>query len=380
MKKIIFSLSALFLISTFSVRIFAQAPTSAWINEFHYDDVGGDQDQFIEVVVNEGFSDLSNFTVSLYDGGKPGVAGTIYSFETLDNFAVGTTQDGLTFYTFEFPLQNGSGGVGDGIALDYNGTLISGQFLSYEGVITGTEGPANGITSTDIGIEESNRTPEGNSLYLIGSGTQYSDFFWSMGSATWGSPNTNQALPVELTSFSASINKNGIKLNWRTETEVNNYGFEIHRSTQKDNWENIGFVEGHGNSNSPKKYSFLDDNVSASGKYFYRLKQIDNDGTYEYSKVIEINFDTSQDYVLNQNYPNPFNPVTSISFQIPAKSNVTLKVYDIVGNEVATLVDEVKEAGVYIMRFDGSGLASGFYIFKLQANDFVEIRKMVLMK
>jgi hypothetical protein len=201
-----------------------------------------------------------------------------------------------------------------------------------------------------------------------------------MGLNSMGSVNTDQALPVELTSFSASIIKNGIKLNWRTETEVNNYGFEIHRSIRKDNWENIGFVEGHGNTNSPKEYGFLDESVFASGKYFYRLKQIDNDGTYEYSNVIEINFGTSQDYTLNQNFPNPFNPVTSISYQIPTKSNVILKVYDIVGKEVATLVNEFKEAGSYILRFDGSGLASGFYFFKLQANDFVEIRKMVLMK
>ena len=246
-----------------------------------------------------------------------------------------------------------------------------GSVSGYEGA-AGVGGPASSpLTGSIIRNDNSG----GNTYGTNGSGWDLND-----NSGNFYSESSPSPLPVELTSFSASIIKNGIELNWRTETEVNNYGFEIHRSTQKDNWENIGFVEGHGNSNSPQKYSFLDDNVSVSGKYFYRLKQIDNDGSYEYSNVIEINFGTSQDYVLNQNYPNPFNPVTSISFQIPAKSNVTLKVYDIVGKEVATLVDEVKEAGVYIMRFDGSGLASGFYIFKLQANDFVEIRKMVLMK
>jgi len=249
------------------------------------------------------------------------------------------------------------------------------DFIGYGSVsgYEGTVGPALSPGATSSIRRQDNSG--GNTYGTNGSGWDLNDNDVNFYSQSNPSP-----LPVELTSFSASIIKNGIKLNWRTETEVNNYGFEIHRSTQKDNWENIGFVEGHGNSNSPKKYSFLDENVSASGKYFYRLKQIDNDGSYEYSNVIEINFDVSQDYALNQNYPNPFNPVTSISFQIPIKSDVTLKVYDIVGKEVATLVNEVKEAGSYIMRFDGSGLASGFYIFKLQANDFVEIRKMVLMK
>ena len=130
-------------------------------------------------------------------------------------------------------------------------------------------------------------------------------------------------LPVELSSFSAIVLENSVKLNWRTETEVSNYGFEIklrdHTSTlhRLTGLELLGFVEGHGNSNSPKDYSFIDQNVSG-GKYSYRLKQIDTDGKFEYSKVIEVDLGSPAKFELSQNYPNPFNPITTITFSLSA--------------------------------------------------------------
>ena len=130
----------------------------------------------------------------------------------------------------------------------------------------------------------------------------------------------SSALPVELTSFTAEIQNNSIKLNWQTATEVNNYGFEIERS-QNSVWVKIGFVKGNGNSNSAKVYSFTDAQ-KLSGKYSYRLKQIDNDGVFEYSKVIETYFELPETFNLSQNYPNPFNPITKIEYQLPATSNV----------------------------------------------------------
>ncbi|MDF1611763.1 MAG: T9SS type A sorting domain-containing protein [Stygiobacter sp.] len=204
-------------------------------------------------------------------------------------------------------------------------------------------------------------------------------------------------LPVQLTSFTADLYYNNVKLNWSTATEVNNYGFEIERNIvgtklalSEKGWEKIGFVHGHGNSNSSKDYTFVDVNPP-SGKVQYKLKQIDFDGTFECSSIVEVDIDTPQNFILKQNYPNPFNPTTTIKYTLPAvilqnaeQSNndylVTLKVFDILGNEVATLVNEIQSAGNYEVKFDASKLSSGIYIYKLQTGKFLQTRKMLLVK
>jgi len=187
-------------------------------------------------------------------------------------------------------------------------------------------------------------------------------------------------LPVELSSFTASIIGVSVKLNWRTETEVNNYGFEILRHAQYDDeWTKIGFVNGNGNSNSPKNY-FYEDKDLIPGKYFYRLKQIDNDGKFEFSKSIEVDLYSLKKFELSQNYPNPFNPVTTLSWAIPANEFVTLKIYDALGNEVRTLVNEFQEAGSYQRNFDASALSSGIYLFTLKTGTLIETKKMILIK
>ena len=197
-------------------------------------------------------------------------------------------------------------------------------------------------------------------------------------------------LPVELTSFSAKIIGKTILLKWQTATEINNFGFEVERKilnqVQNDNtgWEKIGFVNGNGNSNSPKDYSFIDKNPDGVAEIKYRLKQIDNDGQFHYSDIININFLTN-DFELYQNYPNPFNPSTTISFKLPMTGNVTLKVYDILGSEIETLLDEYKEAGIYSISFNSQSiLPSGVYIYKIEIinNDLLYTmnRKMTLIK
>ncbi len=136
-------------------------------------------------------------------------------------------------------------------------------------------------------------------------------------------------VPVELTSFTANVRENNVMLEWATATEVNNYGFEIERqvgsSKAAGNWEMIKFVEGHGNSNSPKQYSFTDKNLIGGSLFKYRLKQIDNDGTYEYSDEIEVEI-IPVEFALYQNYPNPFNPTTKIRYQLPRESKVIIKI------------------------------------------------------
>ena len=186
-------------------------------------------------------------------------------------------------------------------------------------------------------------------------------------------------VPVELTSFTAQASNGKIKLFWETATETNNRGFEIERSIDKKNFIKIGFVDGAGTSTESHSYFFTDDN-STQKEVYYRLKQIDYDGTFWYSQIVEAAGLVPHEFALSQNYPNPFNPVTTIEYQLPVDAKVMLKVYDILGSEVATLVNEQREAGYYKLSFYGSHLASGTYFFRLSANDFVQIKKMILMK
>ncbi|MBN8546470.1 MAG: T9SS type A sorting domain-containing protein [Ignavibacteria bacterium] len=188
---------------------------------------------------------------------------------------------------------------------------------------------------------------------------------------------TNGALPVELTSFTASAKGTSVTLNWETKTEVDNNGFEVERNTN-GNWDKIGFVEGHGTANSPKYYSFVD-NGAIGNKIQYRLKQIDNDGTFEYSPEVEVELNPTT-FALYQNYPNPFNPSTMIRFSMPVNGNVALNVFNTLGEKVATLLNGQLEAGYHEVSFDAQNLPSGLYFYEIKAGDFSSIKKMILIK
>jgi len=192
-------------------------------------------------------------------------------------------------------------------------------------------------------------------------------------------------IPVEFVSFSASVAANVVTLEWATATELNNHGFGIERSFDISNlpdgkaaWRMIDFREGKGTTTEPQTYSYLDEYLS-TGIYQYRLKQIDFNGSFEYSDIVEVEI-APLVFSLSQNYPNPFNPSTTISYQLPVNSFLTLKVYDVLGNEVATLVNEEKQVGEYEIEFSGSSLTSGIYFYQLKAGRFIETKKMVLMK
>ena len=191
-------------------------------------------------------------------------------------------------------------------------------------------------------------------------------------------------LPVELSSFSAQFDGEVINLKWRTETEVNNYGFDIERTVNpranQKVWTTIGFIEGHGNSNSPKDYSFVDNDLSGANIIYYRLKQIDNDGTYDYSHEVEIGFISPDKYSLGQNYPNPFNPSTKIHYKIAQSEFVNLSVYNVLGKEVAVLVNELQSPGTYSVVFSADNLPGGVYFYKLETQNFNQTSKMLLIK
>lgn len=197
-------------------------------------------------------------------------------------------------------------------------------------------------------------------------------------------------LPVELTSFAAEISDGKVLLTWTTATEIKNYGFDVERriinpgedstgTLSINEWQKVGFVEGHGNSNLPNDYSFLDNSISIN-EFEYRLKQIDFDGNFEYSHKVKVDLSVSEGFSVKQNFPNPFNPTTKIEFSIPLENNVEIKVFNLLGMEVATLLNEGREAGTYSIEFNASNLSSGIYFYKIVSGNYSEFKKMILLK
>lgn len=188
--------------------------------------------------------------------------------------------------------------------------------------------------------------------------------------------------PVEISTFTSVINGRIATIKWTTVTELNNSGFEIQRRYPESisDWKKIGFVYGNGNSNAPVEYTYEDKNLN-SGRYKYRLKQIDNNGNIKYYDLTgDVIIGIPGKFSLSQNYPNPFNPNTIINYDIPLDSKVVLKIYDISGKEIMTLVNEFKTAGYYSKEFDGTNLSSGSYFYNLKAGEFNISKSMQLIK
>lgn len=191
----------------------------------------------------------------------------------------------------------------------------------------------------------------------------------------------NPALPVEMLSFNSEVSGNNVLLKWTTGSEINNAGFEVQRKTGSADWVNVGYVQGNGNSNVQNNYTYSDNNLQ-SGKYKYRLKQIDYNGNFEYHNLSsELTIGLPNTFALKQNYPNPFNPSTKIEFNLPVNGNVLLKIYDVSGKEVTRLINnEFRNAGNYSVDFNAKSLASGVYFYKLEAGSYTGIKKMMLVK
>jgi hypothetical protein len=190
------------------------------------------------------------------------------------------------------------------------------------------------------------------------------------------------ALPIQLASFAANvIRDNDVEVAWKTVSETNNYGFEIYRRRgESGDWTKIGFLQGHGTTLAPQSYSYIDRSLSF-GKYNYRIKQIDLDGQSKDYPAMEVTVGTADKFVLAQNYPNPFNPSTMVEFAVPQSGFATMKVYNVLGQEVATLFEGNADAGrVYTARFNASNQPSGLYFYTLKSAGKTDTKRMILMK
>ena len=253
------------------------------------------------------------------------------------------------------------------------------RYVVNVGVNTYIAVGSNGASWYSVGGSTWTPVPTGTTQALYGVDATLNSA-WAVGNNGVILKYVGPPIPVELTSFTASLLNSSVRLEWTTATELNNHGFEIQRKAANvEDYVTVGFVRGQGTTTMNHSYSFVDKNL-LNGNYTYRLKQIDFNGYYNYSNEIEVDVRSLMDYSLEQNYPNPFNPSTSIGYVLKEKSAVKLSVFNMVGEEVAVLVDQTQDQGYYKVDFNASNLPSGIYLYKLSTDNFTSMKKMVLIK
>jgi hypothetical protein len=253
-----------------------------------------------------------------------------------------------------------------GLAVTYDGGTTSTSLWEFQPV-GGSVGPE------DINFDFT-PTADSYQFILYCNGNSFNINYWYVDDIT-----VTYATPVELSSFNAAANEGTVLLNWSTATETNNRGFEIERKSSNSEYQKIGYVAGFGTTTQPRNYSFTDNDLT-KGSYTYRLKQVDFNGSFEYSNEVEVEVNVPVVFSLEQNYPNPFNPNTLIKYSIPQDQQVRLNVYNLLGEKVMTLVNRLQKAGEHEVNFNASNFASGVYFYKLEAGTQTSIKKMILMK
>ncbi|MCH7677002.1 T9SS type A sorting domain-containing protein, partial [candidate division KSB1 bacterium] len=351
-------------------------------------------------VFNE-FADLSESSECENDGRW----GTAYASCTIDTLDVSTPASvnlpPPPGQTVVVPLNlNNPGGLPiDDFELTflYPTSLLTFQKTDSAGTLTDGWTTASGQENTpgEITITGSNGTPLTSSGVLInvvfqesggpGAGLlQLTDFLDDIAAASTTDGILNNAVPVELASFSAQVAESSVKLIWTTTSETNNFGFDIEKSVDRYSFSKIAFVAGKGTISIPQSYVFIDKKVGL-GTFYYRLKQIDTDGSFQYSEILKVETNAPKSFALYQNHPNPFNPETIIRYQFPQESEVGLTIYNLKGQEIRTLVDEKKQAGFYNIAWNGKDnagrqVASGVYIYRIQIGDFTGVKKLTLLR
>ncbi|HED11083.1 MAG TPA: T9SS type A sorting domain-containing protein [Caldithrix abyssi] len=277
-----------------------------------------------------------------------------------------------------------TGGGNSGILRYYTISPANNSNLNATMTFSYDDSELNGNTESSLVLFES--TDNGASWVQKGGSLNTTDNQITVGQIDafyrWTAAGSDTPLPVELSLFTATVvSGTTVQLGWKTQSEYNNYGFEVQRKSdaRSGEWRKIGFVRGQGNSSAPGEYGFVDENAPP-GRVWYRLKQIDTNGRVEYSGVVEVMLTLPDNFELFQNYPNPFNPRTSIKYAIPRGGRVLVKVYDLLGREIVTLVDQYQKTGVYDVSFDASALQSGTYLYSIISGRFRQTKKMLLIK
>ena len=346
MKRIILLvLSFSFLSST----IFSQH-----INEIHYDNIGGDTGEFVEVFIPDG--DENSYTIVLYNGNGGGTYGSTHAVSTCPTGnGVSCTGTGTgCFVSISISgIQNGDANP-DGMALIRDGSTVI-EFISYEGSFAATNGPANGMTSTDIGASESGTTSVGSSLQMDDSGS------WAEAAETPGACNTSQ-LPVELLSFTATQKEKSILLNWATATEINNDHFLVEYSRDGLGFKSIAQIEGMGNSLDEVKYEFMHEKPN-TGTNYYRLKQMDFDGTFEYSNIVSVTIENDKDISIQ---PNLVKDNIKLVVKKGYTKELSIEIFNILG---AKVMEAKLPAGALEQNLDVQDLQKGHYFLRVNTNE-----------
>jgi Secretion system C-terminal sorting domain len=343
-------------------------------------------DLHVDTLFYEPFPDLNNWTIA-------GPLGLTNWFTSNSTNAGGTPPELEFSWT---PSFNGDSYiVASPVFTGLQDSNLTLEFLNYVNFYATPCGPIGAAITTDGGatftsIYQSSPTasygPEMETVNFTGVANFQLAFYYTGDSFNinfWYIDNVGlydiYVTPVEMTAFTAAANNDKVILNWATATETNNRGFEVERKGEKGIYSQVGYVGGFGTTTEPKSYTFTDSKV-ATGNYTYRLKQIDFNGTIHYSNEVEVSVNAPATFALDQNYPNPFNPTTMIHYSIPADQQVALNIYNLLGQKVMTLVNEVQKAGQHEVNFNASNLASGVYFYKLEAGQQSSIKKMILMK
>ena len=366
MKKILLFVT---FISLNAITILAQN-----INEFHYDNVGADANEFVEIFVpNNGCT----YTVVLYNGDN----NSPYSSTSMDFVCTSPIMDACgqagkngCFFVYEpSSIQNGAP---DGFALiqDCTGTPVVIQFISYEGTITATAGPANGLTSTDVGVAESGSTPLGSSLEFQADNT--GGGVWKVAvddTNTKGECNTSQGpLPVQLTSFAVNVTGKVVEISWTTASEFNNSHFNIEHSIDGANFRAIDEIAGYGTTQEKQSYSYTH-TIPAIGTNYYRLKQVDYDGAFEYSDIRVVEIKRAGKIVIN-----PSAAIAEITIRLAENTgdNNQIGIYDMMGR---TVMMSAFDGTLDAKTIDISNLEKGYYVVRVQAGSEVFTERFMKM-
>jgi hypothetical protein len=349
------------------------------------------------------------FVSSTYSYSTPNSGKIVFNNDLVKDFGTAYTS-GKYKISFRAYIPTGKAGYFNTLAT-FAGTNSSwglDVYFNTTGVCSVFAGSATALTSATYPhdswfLVEHIVDLDANQSELLVNGVSVTTWQWTLGSAGGGCPQTLDAndffgatandemymddysvellsvLPVELTSFTGNVSNGNVILNWSTATEINNQGFEVERKIADGQFLTIGHVQGNGTTTERKDYSFTDANAQI-GNYTYRLKQVDFNGTFEYSNEIFVDVTAPLEFALDQNYPNPFNPTTTINFSLAEPSFVKLAVYNLLGEEVKVLVNENRAAGSFNVTLDASSLPSGMYLYKIETAKYSSVRKMMLMK